>query len=70
MKCFGNHAHKVCDFLTVSKCQGKKCVFFKSDSTVRKDRRKAYRMLAALPRAMQEHISEKYYKGKMPWQKK
>lgn len=68
-KCFGSNGRNGCNILTVRKCQLEKCSFYKSTHDLEEDRKKAYRLLAALPPDMQRYISDKYYNGRMPWVK-
>ena len=63
--CFASSPRR-CKILTVINCGS--CSFFKTEAQQDADKASAHRRLAALDEAMQTHIAERYYRGKMPWQ--
>ena len=58
-----------CRKLTVDKCLGKSCSFAQSIDQINASRKKSFERLASLDKEKQHHIADKYYAGKMPWQK-
>lgn len=67
-KCFALKNNNYCNILTVEKCTGySNCSFFKTEEQAEESNKKANARLASLDKLQQKHISEKYYKGKMPW---
>lgn len=65
--CFAQSGKSTCAALTVKKCRGYLCPFFKTAEEDKESQRKAYKRLAGLDKATQVSIASAYYGGKMPW---
>lgn len=68
-KCYAFSGQKQCRILAVKKCTGSSCSFFKTAEQYKESFKKANVRLASLDKEKQKYIAEKYYNGKMPWQK-
>lgn len=68
-RCFALNEYNHCQVLTVVKCPGSRCSFYKTPEQAEESRRKANARLASLEEEHQRHIADKYYRGKMPWLK-
>ena len=70
-KCFGWRKGNECAVLESGVCHGNydRCPFYKPKWKNDHDRELALRLIAAKPLEEQQHISEKYYQGRMPWTK-
>ena len=67
-RCFALQATGRCRALDVN-CPGHAaCAFYKPRWKHEKDQQLAYCKIAALPVERQQSISQKYYKGLMPWE--
>lgn len=66
-RCFALSNQNRCTVLTVAKCPGSSCPFFKTPEQAMESKRKAYARLASLDKAHQKHIADTYYHGNMPW---
>ena len=66
-RCFALTENNRCRILTVVKCPGSSCSFYKTAKQAAESRRKANARLASLDKAYQKHIADTYYHGKMPW---
>lgn len=64
--CFAYKENK-CTILTVRKCSGESCEFFKTDAEQKASLANANDRIASLDTATQKHIAETYYNGKSPW---
>lgn len=58
-----------CSILTVKKCIGEKCTFSKNKEQRKHSIKTANERLCSLSSELQNHISDQYYDGKMPWSK-
>lgn len=56
-----------CARLTLNYCQGKFCTFKQSSKEELDSIQSAYQRISSLDISIQTYISEKYYKGTMPW---
>lgn len=61
--CFGYKNGK-CHILTVNKCEGPSCGFYKTREQLQKERQQAIRHIHSLDLSIQEHIQETYFGGK------
>ena len=59
-----------CRVLCVDRCRGEACPFKKSREQLYAERERTYERLSSLSDEEQTRISEKYFGGKMPWEKK
>ena len=59
-----------CRVLCVDRCRGEACPFKKSREQLDAERARAYERLSNLNDEEQTRIAEKYFGGKMPWEKK
>ena len=59
-----------CRVLNVDKCRGEACPFRKSREQLDAERARTYERLSDLSDEEQTRISEKYFGGRMPWEKK
>lgn len=66
--CFASRKGK-CSVLNVSKCEGLKCGFYKTEAQITEERGKTFKRIKSLEKEEQLEISEKYYGNKMPWLK-
>lgn len=66
-RCFALSSNNRCRILTVLKCPGSSCIFFKTREQAEESHRKANARLASLDKEYQKHIADTYYHGKMPW---
>lgn len=67
-KCFLLRRNGGCGALLVKGCPGKwSCSFFRTRREHEDDLEAANARLRALTDALQSEISERYYKGRMPW---
>lgn len=62
--CFA-YINRRCGSLTVKKCEGKNCNFYKSKEQQLKDKEKAIERILSLDEYKIEHINKAYYKGKL-----
>lgn len=69
-KCFALKGQNRCKILTVTKCTGSSCPFFKTREHALESYNKANARLASLDKTHQRHIADTYYRGKMPWLKR
>lgn len=65
-RCFAQEGDG-CKVLTVKKCKGYECSFFKTPEDAEASRKKANQRLASLDAETQAHIADTYYGGKKPW---
>lgn len=56
-----------CRILTVGKCVGTDCSFFKTPEEYGESLTKANTRIASLDKAVQKHIASTYFKGTYPW---
>ena len=68
-RCFALSENNHCRILTVVKCPGSTCSFYKTPEQAEESCRKANARLASLDKVYQKHIADTYYHGKMPWLK-
>lgn len=68
-KCYACFGQKQCKILHVKKCTSSRCSFFKTTEHHQESFKMANARLASLDKEQQKYIAQKYYKGKMPWQK-
>lgn len=54
-----------CRALTVKKCEGSRCNFYKSKDQQLNDKERARQRVLSLNKNTKRHIIDKYYKGKM-----
>ena len=68
-KCFGLKRSRECSVLENEVCCGyyAECPFYKPKWQFERDQKKAYKRIGEKPYEEQVQISQKYYKGKMPW---
>jgi hypothetical protein len=66
MNCFALRKGR-CNALSVEKCEGKRCSFYKTEAQDKEIRKKVMQRINSLDKPLQMHISETYYGGKMPW---
>ena len=59
-----------CKRLKVKTCIGTDCSFYRDAVKEKMEQEKADARLRSLPAEVQQHIADKYYKGKMPWLKR
>lgn len=59
-----------CRVLCVDRCRGETCPFKKSREQLYAERERTYERLSSLSDEEQTRISEKYFGGRMPWEKK
>ena len=62
--CFA-YRNKRCTILTIKKCEGPECVFYKTKEQFDLDQEKAMERILSLDKDLQYHINETYYGGKM-----
>lgn len=65
--CIGYELKKPCALLTINRCLGLGCVFFKTPEQARQKKARAMKRLASLDIFKQRYIADKYYAGQMPW---
>ena len=70
-KCFALRPGRKCGILTCEDCNGRydRCPFYKPRWMAERDTNRSMARIAKMPPEKQLHISEKYYKGEMPWLK-
>lgn len=68
--CFAFKKDKaICKALNEVECkEGKSCAFYKTKEKQGSSIKKVYTRLATFDKVSQKNISDKYYKGKFPWQ--
>lgn len=64
--CYANKGNQ-CRILTVSRCIGENCSFFKTSEDQKEEIKKANVRIASLDKATQKYIADTYYKGRYPW---
>ena len=64
--CFANKGSQ-CKALTVTRCTGDGCSFYKTSKEQSLDIKRVYARIASLDKAVQKYISDTYYKGRYPW---
>lgn len=62
--CFG-YKNGECNILTVNKCEGPSCGFYKTKEQLQKERQQVIRHIQSLDLFTQEHIQETYFSGKL-----
>jgi hypothetical protein len=62
--CFA-YRNKRCTILTIKKCEGEKCPFYKTKEQFKLGQEKAMERILTLDKELQDHINETYYGGKM-----
>lgn len=65
--CIGYEPKEVCGILSVTRCKGYDCVFFKTQEEDREIKKKVMKRIASLDILKQQYIAAKYYDGQMPW---
>lgn len=71
VNCFASTEFKSgCRVLSVDRCMGNDCPFRKSREQLYAERERTYERLSSLSDEEQTRISEKYFGGRMPWEKK
>jgi len=68
-RCFAELDGGMCDATEVGICLTYDCPFYATEKQHKQSIQKVYAHLRALPEDRQEYISQKYYKGKRPWNK-
>ncbi|MBC2724390.1 MAG: hypothetical protein HGJ97_17305 [Desulfosporosinus sp.] len=66
--CFASIPGNRCRILTVKKCSGRTCSFYKTEEQQKESLKRAYERLRNLGKKEQEDIARKYSRGKMFWQ--
>lgn len=69
-RCYALGTAGVCRVLSVHKCEGEACGFYKPRWRFESGLRLADARLCRLPAEQQVQIAEKYYAGQMPWKEK
>lgn len=64
--CYANKGNQ-CRILTVARCIGENCSFFKTTEEQKEGQKKANIRIASLDKAVQKYIADTYYKGRYPW---
>ncbi len=64
--CFANKGNQ-CRILTVGKCTGDNCSFFRTSQEQKERIKKANARIASLDKTAQKYIADIYYKGRYPW---
>ena len=67
MDCFASKENGKCSVLSVGKCQGISCGFYKTREEQARSLEKANERLRSLPEYQQEAIADKYYGGVRKW---
>ena len=62
--CFA-YKNRRCLVLTITKCQGMECPFYKTAKQAEEDEGKAMKRILSLDEDLQNHINKTYYGGKM-----
>jgi len=68
--CMGLSDKRKCLWLNINLCKGEGCAFKRSVSDCKLSQLNTFQRLANLSSLQQTHISEMYYHGKKPWNKK
>lgn len=66
-RCFAIKEKRECKALTVNRCIGESCAFFKTRREQNKSQKIANERLKQLPIEKQMYIADKYHNGKMFW---
>lgn len=64
--CYANNGSQ-CRVLTVGKCKGDGCAFYKTILEQNESNKLVKARISLLDKAFQRYIAEKYYKGRYPW---
>ena len=67
-ECFANRNGTECKIMRNERCEGV-CAFHKTGKELKRSQSEAFARLAGLSPEHQLYIAEKYYSGKMPWQR-
>ena len=62
--CFA-YKNRKCLALTVTKCQGIECSFYKTKEQAKEDEDRAIKRILSLDKERIQHINESYYEGKL-----
>jgi hypothetical protein len=66
-KCFALDSKEACKVLSVDKCSGNSCSFYKTREQYLIDRRASLDLISKKPLKEQLLIAGKYYSGDQPW---
>lgn len=67
-RCFALLDDFGCDALSIRKCMGTGCSFYKSIDQAEMDKVRSYRKIAKMKPMMQRYVSEKYFDNQKPWE--
>ena len=66
-KCFALDSKEACKVLSVNKCRGISCSFYKTREQFLTDRRASFDLISKKPLKEQLSIANNYYSGDQPW---
>jgi len=66
-KCFALDSKNGCKVLSVERCRGNSCGFYKTKEQFLADRRASFDLIAKKPIKEQLAIANNYYSGDQPW---
>ena len=68
-RCFALIDDSGCDALSIRKCMGTGCSFYKSTVQAEMEKLRSYQKIARMKPMMQRYVSKKYFNNEKPWKK-